>query len=35
MGRSGGKILVEEPEGNRPLERPRLILEDNIKMDLI
>jgi hypothetical protein len=27
------KILVEKPEGKRPLERPRCICED-IKMDL-
>jgi len=25
---------VEEPEGKRPLGRPRLRWEDNIKMDL-
>jgi hypothetical protein len=25
---------VEEPEGKRPLERPRFTWEDNIKMDL-
>ena len=25
---------MEKPEGKRPLERPRLIQEDNIKMDL-
>jgi hypothetical protein len=24
----------KQPEGNRPLERPRRRLEDNIKMDL-
>jgi hypothetical protein len=28
------RILVERPEGRRPLGRPRLRLEDNIKMDL-
>jgi hypothetical protein len=27
-------ILVEKPEGMRPLRRPRLRWEDNIKMDL-
>ena len=27
-------VLVEKPEGKRPLERPRLRWEDNIKMDL-
>jgi hypothetical protein len=26
--------LVGEPEGKRPLRRPRLIWEDNIRMDL-
>jgi hypothetical protein len=28
------KILVEEPEGKRPLGRSRRRSEDNIKMDL-
>jgi hypothetical protein len=28
------RILVGRPEGRRPLERPRHIWEDNIKMDL-
>jgi hypothetical protein len=28
------RILVEKPEGKRPLGRPRLRREDNIKMDL-
>jgi hypothetical protein len=28
------RILVENPEGNRPLERPRRQWEDNIRMDL-
>jgi hypothetical protein len=28
------KILVENPEGKRPLGRPRHRWEDNIKMDL-
>jgi hypothetical protein len=27
-------VLVEKPEGKRPLGRPRLRWEDNIKMDL-
>jgi hypothetical protein len=35
MQRSGGRILVGKPEGKRQLARPRLILEDNIKMDLV
>jgi hypothetical protein len=28
------RILVGKPEGKRPLGRPRLRWEDNIKMDL-
>jgi hypothetical protein len=28
------RILLGEPEGKRPLERPRHRWEDNIKMDL-
>ena len=28
------KVLVEKPEGKRPLGRPRCIWEDNIKRDL-
>jgi hypothetical protein len=28
------RILVEEPEGKRPLGRPRCRREDNIRMDL-
>jgi hypothetical protein len=28
------RVLVGKPEGKRPLERPRLRWEDNIKMDL-
>ena len=28
------RILVENPEGKRPLERPKRRWEDNIKMDL-
>jgi hypothetical protein len=27
-------VLVRKPEGTRPLGRPRLRWEDNIKMDL-
>jgi len=36
MGESSGvyRVLVGEPEGERPLERPRLRWVDNIKMDL-
>jgi hypothetical protein len=36
MGERRGayRILVGIPEGRRPLGRTRLILEDNIKMDL-
>jgi hypothetical protein len=29
-----GLVLVVKPEGMRPLERPRHIWEDNIKVDL-
>jgi len=28
------RVLVEKPKGNRPLGRPRLRWEDNIKMGL-
>jgi hypothetical protein len=28
------RVLVGKPEGKRPLGRPRLRLEDNIKMDI-
>ena len=28
------RVLVGNPEGKRPLERPRSRLEDNIKLDL-
>jgi len=28
------RVLVEKPEGKRPLGRPRHSWEDNIKMDL-
>jgi len=36
MGEMRGvyRILVGKPEGKRPLERPRLRWEDNIKMNL-
>jgi len=36
MGESKGvyRVLVEKLEVKRPLERPRLRWEDNIKMDL-
>jgi hypothetical protein len=36
MGEKRGayRILVETPEGSRPLGRPRHRWEDNIKMDL-
>ena len=34
-GRGEHKVLVGKPEGKRPLGRPRRILKDNIKMDLI
>ena len=33
-GRVVHKVLVGKPEGKRPLGRPRLRREDNIKMDL-
>ena len=35
-GRDSGvhRVLVEKPEGKRPLGRPRRRWEDNIKMDL-
>ena len=29
-----GEVLVGKPEGRRPLGRPKLRWEDNIKMDL-
>jgi hypothetical protein len=32
--RNAYKILVGNPEGKRPLRRPRRGWEDNIKMDL-
>jgi len=36
MGERRGvyRVLVEKPEGKRPLGRPRRKWEDNIKMDL-
>jgi hypothetical protein len=33
-GRCAYRVLVGKPEGRRPLARPRLRWEDNIKMDL-
>jgi hypothetical protein len=35
MGEERGlhRVLVEKPEGKRPLRRPRRRWEDNIKMD--
>ena len=33
-GRSAFKILTGKPTGKRPLGRPRLRWEDNIRMDL-
>jgi hypothetical protein len=33
-GRGVYRVLVGKPEGKRPLGRPRLRWEDNIKMDL-
>jgi hypothetical protein len=33
-GRSVYRVLVGRPEGKKPLGRPRLRWEDNIKMDL-
>jgi hypothetical protein len=32
--RNAYRILVGKPEGKRPLGRPRLRWEDNIRMDL-
>jgi hypothetical protein len=34
-GRGAYRALVGKPEGRRPLGRPRLRWEDNIKMDLL
>jgi hypothetical protein len=33
--RGAYRVLVEKPEGKRPLERPRYRWDDNIKMDLL
>ena len=33
-GRGVHRVLVEKPEGKRPMGRPRRRWEDNIKMDL-
>ena len=33
-GRGAYRVLVGEPEGKRPLGKPRRRWEDNIKMDL-
>jgi hypothetical protein len=33
-GRGVHRVVVEKPEGKRPLLRPRHRLEDDIKMDL-
>jgi len=33
-GRDMYRVLMGKPEGKRPLGRPRLRWEDNIKMDL-
>jgi hypothetical protein len=33
-GRGLYRILVEKPEGKKPLAIPRRILEDNIKIDI-
>ena len=33
-GRGVYRVLVEKPEGKRPLGRPRRRWEDNIRMDL-
>jgi hypothetical protein len=33
-GRVVCRVFVGSPEGKRPLERPRLRWEDNIKLDL-
>ena len=34
MGRGVHRVLVEKPEGKRPLVRPRHRWKDNIKIDL-
>jgi hypothetical protein len=33
-GRGVYRVLIERPQGKRPLGRPRRMWEDNIKMDL-
>jgi hypothetical protein len=33
-GRGVYRVLVEKPEGKRPLGRPRRRWEDNVRMDL-
>jgi hypothetical protein len=33
-GRNVYRVLVRNPEGNRPLERPKCRWEDGIRMDL-
>jgi hypothetical protein len=33
-GKGTYRVLVEKPERKRPLGRPRLVWEDNSKMDL-
>jgi hypothetical protein len=33
-GKGVYRVLVGKPEGKRPLERPRRIWEDNIRIDL-
>jgi hypothetical protein len=36
LERGGGcRVLMNEPEGKRTLERPRRRWEDNIKMDIV
>ena len=35
QSRNAYRVLVGKPESERPLGRPRLRWEDNIKMDLI
>ena len=32
-GRGAYRVLVREPEGKRPISKPRRRSEDNIKMD--
>ena len=34
QSRNAYRVLVEKPEGKRPLERSRCRVQDNIKMDL-